>query len=318
MKNILLTGATGFIGHFLAQEFSRNNKVICLIRPDTKSLARLENCGKNIKIIPHDIKLSLTKIAKEIDDIDIVLHAGANPSAADSLKDPLSIIQDNVIGTANLLEYARTQKNLKRFVYYSSGEVFGPIPIGHDSKEYDAYKSNSPYAASKASGEEFCVAYSNSFNLPVSVIHINNTFGPRCQTNRLPVIIMNKLLKNDTLEIHVGQNNLIGGRRWFYAGDVALHTRFILEKQIEKCDKWNSAGVRFINNLEFAEQFARAMNLKLNYKLVPVDRPGHDLCFSVSPEKLYKLGYKDPYSLENRIVQTVNWYRENPKWLTDK
>jgi dTDP-glucose 4,6-dehydratase len=118
---------------------------------------------------------------------------------------------------------------VERFVYYSSAEVFGPISIGQDSQPNDAYNSNSPYAAGKAAGEELCLAYANSFNVPASIIHINNTFGPRCQSNRLPVIIVRKLLNNETLDIHVGPSELIGGRRWFYAGDVASHTRFILK-----------------------------------------------------------------------------------------
>jgi dTDP-glucose 4,6-dehydratase len=200
-------------------------------------------------------------------------------------------------------------------VYYSSAEVFGPIPIGQDSQPNDAYNSNSPYAAGKAAGEELCMAYANSFNVPASIIHINNTFGPRCQSNRLPVIIIRKLLNNETLDIHVGPDELIGGRRWFYAGDVAGHTRFILKMQSARCEKWNSAGDRFINNLEFAQHIAQIMDCELSYRLVPVDRPGHDLCFSVDPRKLYELGWHASDSYEERLTETVNWYNNNPEWL---
>jgi dTDP-glucose 4,6-dehydratase len=214
-----------------------------------------------------------------------------------------------------LLEHAR-HTGVDRFVYYSSGEVYGPVPIGQDSQTTDAYNSNSPYAASKAAGEELCLAYANSFDVPTSIIHINNTFGPRCQSNRLPVIIIRKLLNNETLDIHVGPSELIGGRRWFYAGDVASHTRFILETQTTRCEKWNSAGDKFINNLEFAQQIAQIMGRELSYQLVPVDRPGHDLCFSVDPGQLYTLGWQAPKSYKERLTETVNWYINNPEWLT--
>jgi dTDP-glucose 4,6-dehydratase len=221
---------------------------------------------------------------------------------------------DNVLGTLNLLEHAR-HTGVERFVYYSSAEVFGPIPIGQDSQPNDAYNSNSPYAAGKAAGEELCMAYANSFNVPASIIHINNTFGPRCQSNRLPVIIIRKLLNNETLDIHVGPGKLVGGRRWFYAGDVASHTRFILNTQTARCEKWNSAGRKFINNLDFAQLIAQAMGKELKYRLVPIDRPGHDLCFSVDPSKLYDLGWTETMSFEQRLLQTVNWYLENPNWV---
>ena len=60
-------------------------------------------------------------------------------------------------------------------------------------------------------------------------------------------IIIKKILNNEVLDIHVG-NNVIGGRRWFYAGDVASHTGFVLNNQTQSCEKWNSAGNKFINN----------------------------------------------------------------------
>ena len=307
MKTVLITGANGFVGHYLVKEFLPDHRVICMVRPGTVNMDRLQDVIDNVEIVEHDIKNPCV----DLPAVDIILHAGANPSAADSLNNPTASVMDNVLGTLNLLEYAR-RVGVERFVYYSSGEVYGPVPIGHDSQVTDAYNSNSPYAASKAAGEELCLAYANSFGVPVSVIHINNTFGPRCQPNRLPVIVINKIINNQTLDLQVGANNTIGGRRWFYAGDVASHTRFILNKQTARCEKWNSAGPKFIDNLEFAKLIAQLMGKELKYQLVPIDRPGHDLCFSVDPSKLYDLGWREPVSFEQRLLQTVNWYLENP------
>jgi dTDP-glucose 4,6-dehydratase len=264
----------------------------------------------HVEIVEHDIKNPCV----DLPAVDIILHAGANPSAADSLNNPTASVMDNVLGTLNLLEYARNT-GVERFVYYSSAEVFGPIPIGQDSQATDAYNSNSPYAASKAAGEELCVSYANSFGIAVSIIHINNTFGPRCQSNRLPVIIMRQLLAGQTINLHVGTDGVIGGRRWLYAGDVAGHTRFILQVQSILCEKWNSAGSRFIDNLEFAQKIARLMDLELLYKLVPIDRPGHDLCYSIDPSKLYDLGWQEPAAIDQRLAHTIQWYRDNPEWL---
>jgi len=310
MKTVLITGANGFVGHYLVKEFLPDHRVICMVRPGTANMGRLQDVIDDVKIVEHDIKNPCVDLPL----VDIILHAGANPSAADSLNNPTASVMDNVLGTLNLLEYAR-HTGVERFVYYSSGEVYGPIPIGQDSQVTDPYNSNSPYAASKAAGEELCLAYANSFNVPVSVVHINNTFGPRCQPNRLPVIVINKIINNQVLDLQVGANNVIGGRRWFYAGDVASHTRFILNTQTAQCEKWNSAGRKFINNLDFAQLIAQAMGKELKYRLVPIDRPGHDLCFSVDPSKLYDLGWTEPVSFEQRLLQTVNWYLENPNWI---
>ena len=313
MKKMLVTGGTGFIGHYLVQEFINDYELICLVRPDSKNLTRLEEYLDKIKIIEHDIKYPLDSIVDQLLDVEVILHAGGNPSAADSLNNPIMSVNDNVLGTAHLLELSR-KLNLTRFVYYSSSEVFGPVPIGTDSNEYDAYNSNSPYAATKAAGEELCIAYSKSFNIPVSIFHINNTFGLKSQPNRLPVIIIKKILNGEELDIHVG-NNVIGGRRWFHAGDVASHTRFVLVNQTQSCDKWNSAGARFISNLDLALLISDIMGKELKYNLVPVDRPGHDLCFSINPKKLYDLGWKEPKPFLTRLEETVHWYLKNQHWL---
>ena len=74
---------------------------------------------------------------------------------------------DNVVGTANILEYARTinqSYKIERFIYFSTEEVFGPAPKGIDYKENDRYNSTNPYSATKAGGEELAVAYENTYN----------------------------------------------------------------------------------------------------------------------------------------------------------
>lgn len=314
MKTVLITGGAGFIGHFLVKKFIKDYKVICIIRPGTTSLNRLTECKDQITFIEHDIKLSCNHLYDQLKDVSIILHAGANPSSESSIHDPVSVVLDNVVGTTHLLELAR-KLNLERFVYYSAAEVFGPITPGTDSSEDDRYNSNSPYSASKAGGEEMCLAYSNTFGVPISVIHITNTFGERCQANRYPVIALKKILNNEQIKIHIGTDQSIGGRRWFYAGDVADHTEFILHAQKTICEKWNSAGEIFINNLNFARIIADHLGKKLECEYIPIDRPGHDLYFSVSPNKLYNHGWVPALTTEQKLRNTVDWYLDNVEWL---
>lgn len=315
MKTMLITGGAGFIGHFLVKKFINDYRIICLVRPGSKSLDRLDEVKDKITFIEHDIKSSLNHLYDRLKDVSIILHAGANPSSESSIHDPVSVVLDNVVGTTHLLELSRKLK-LERFFYYSAAEVFGPITQGTDSNEDDRYNSNSPYSASKAGGEEMCLAYSNTFGIPISIIHITNTFGERCQPNRYPVIALKKILNDEPIKIHIGADKSIGGRRWFYAGDVADHTEFILKVQKTNCEKWNSAGESFINNLNFARIIADQLGKKLNCEYIPIDRPGHDLYFSVSPNKLYKHGWVSKLTTEEKLRKTVDWYLQNSKWLT--
>lgn len=313
MKTMLITGGAGFIGSFLVKNFLADYKIICIVRPST-NLSRLDTVKHKVKFIYHDIQNSYADLLEDLKSVDIILHAGANPSSESSIKNPVSVVLDNVLGTTHLLELAR-QISVERFVYYSAAEVFGPVQVGTDSSEDDGYWSNSPYAASKAGGEEMCLAYANTFSIPVSIIHITNTFGETCQSNRFPVVALKKILQDEVLKLHVDSAGLIGGRKWFYAGDVADHTRFILAYQQTACEKWNSAGKNFINNLYFAENIAQILNKKLQYDLIPIDRPGHDLYFSVTAQKLYDLGWAESRSFSERLEQTVLWYLKNQQWL---
>lgn len=315
MKTILITGGTGFIGHFLITEFLKDHKIICVVRPGTKNLIRLKSVLDKITVIEYDITQSLNNLLPRLKNVDIILHAGGNPSAEDSIKNPPSVVYDNVMGTTHLLEVAR-KLNVERFFYYSAGELFGPIAPNTDSKETDPYNSVSPYAASKAAGEEICYAYSNTFNVPVSITHITNTFGQMSQSNRFPVIAIKKFLAGEPLDIHVGPGRLISGRRWLHAANVAQHTRFILGNQTNKFEKWNSAGAVFLTNRQFAEMIASVMKVRPEFNYVPVDRPGHETYFSLDPSKIYQKGWIESISMLDRIIETVKWYKSNPEWLT--
>lgn len=311
---MLITGATGFIGHFLVREFMDDYHVICSIRPESKNLRRLFDVKDNVEFIEHEF-LDYPRIIHRLKDVSIILHASGNPSSEDSIAQPFKSVLDNILGTAQLLELARNLPLVERFVYYSAGEVFGPIPQGTDSFEDDKYNCISPYAATKASAEELCIAYSNTYNIPVSITHITNTFGEMSQSNRLPVIAMRKILNNEVLTIYIREDGSHIGRRWLHAGDVASHTRFIIDNQRGKCEKWNSAGPRFITNLEFTQMIAKTLNKELQYELQTVSRAGQSY-FSISPSKIYNMGWTEQISIEDKLANTVNWYQNNKEWLT--
>ena len=187
MKRALITGGAGFIAHHLIGKILRETdwEIVSLDRLDfSGNLNRLQDLLQDftpeqrsrVKIVFHDLKAAVNPlIAADIGKVDYVLHLAAGSHVDRSIDYPMEFVMDNVVGTCNILDYARGLDHLERFVYFSTDEVFGPAPEGVNYGENDRYNSTNPYSASKAGGEELAVAFHNTYGLPVyilSLIHI--------------------------------------------------------------------------------------------------------------------------------------------------
>ena len=218
MKKILITGGAGFIAHHLIYHILKttNWEIISLDRLDySGNLNRLDNILSSltekdrarVKIVFHDLKSELNPwISKEIGEVNIILHLAAGSHVDRSIEFPIEFVMDNVVGTANILEYARYINNkssqFEKFVYFSTDEVFGPAPDGINYKENDRYNSTNPYSASKAGGEELAVAYENTYNLPVIITHTMNVFGERQHPEKFIPMCIKKIRDGETVTIH--------------------------------------------------------------------------------------------------------------------
>jgi len=329
LKNkILITGGAGFIGHHIIRKLllSTNSNIISLDRLDysgsynriNQIISENQNWKKRLKIIWHDLKAEINPIIKkQIGNPDIVLHVAAASHVDRSIKDPMSFVLDNVVGTTNILEFAKNNKKIKKFLYFSTDEVFGPAPKNIKFKEDDRYKSGNPYAASKAGGEEMCVAYANTYKLPVIITHTMNVFGERQHPEKFIPKIIKSLINKKSITIHSNKNRTLPGSRFYiHAGDVAEAIIFLLGKG-KVGEKYNVVGKKEINNLELAKIIAKHLNKKLIYKMVDFhsSRPGHDLRYALDGKKLKKLGWEPKKDVIKRIKQTVDWTINNRDWL---
>ena len=191
MIKALITGGAGFIAHHLVSKILKETdwEIVTLDRLDySGNLNRLNDIlqefsaedRKRVKVVFHDLKAELNPLIRsEIGNVDYILHLAAGSHVDRSIDYPMEFVLDNVVGTCNILEFARTQENLKRFIYFSTDEVFGPAPEGIKYKENDRYNSTNPYSATKAGGEELAVAYENTYGLPIYITHTMNVFGER-------------------------------------------------------------------------------------------------------------------------------------------
>jgi dTDP-glucose 4,6-dehydratase len=343
VKRILVTGGAGFIGHHFLRRLLKHPEyeIISLDRLDfSGNLNRIAELAqefgpeemRRLRVIFHDLRAEINgQIAKQIGDLDYIVHMAAGSHVNRSIANPLQFVQDNVVGTAHLLEFARHhQPNLKKFINFGTDEVFGDAPDNVEYHEWSRYNSRSPYSATKAGAEELCIAYENTYKMPIYVTHTMNVFGERQLPEKFLGIIMRQLLDDKPVVIHCDAETgtRSGLRHWIHAADVADATMFIInlphgefpiapDEGGGTCPKFNIVGDREYSNLEVAEHVAMIMGRKLKTEMVSYDlqRPGHDFRYALSGAYMKSLGWIPSQDFETRLTQMVNWTLKNSRWL---
>ena len=338
-KRVLITGGAGFIAHHVVSHFLNNTdwEIVTLDRLDLSgNLNRLQHVvegnpefKKRVKFVFHDLKAEISQVtANFIGKVDYILHLAAGSHVDRSIEFPMEFVMDNVVGTATILEFARKHVGLERFIYFSTDEIFGVAPEGINYKERDRYNSTNPYSATKAAGEELCVAYENTYGTPIFVTHTMNVFGERQHPEKYIPLCIRRVRDGSPIQIHSNSDKTKAGSRYYiHASDVADAMLFLLnldnpsiyEKDFggAKCPKFNVVGKEEIDNLSLAQMIADAEGKELNYEMVDfhTSRPGHDLRYALSGEYMKSLGWEPKVSLQDRISEVVSWSLDHQEWI---
>jgi len=340
-KKLLITGACGFIGHHLVEGVLRGTDWGIVILDGLTyagNLNRLtdieiwEQEKHRVKFMWHDLKSPISESThKMIGDLDYVWHLAAESHVERSLESSIPFVMSNVVGTANLLEYVKKyQPNLKKFVTFSTDEVFGPAPTGVDYKEGDVCNPSNPYSASKEGQEAISKAFAFSFGLPIMITRTMNCIGERQHPEKFIPKTIRAILNNENVIIH-GLPGNISSRKWIHARNVCNALIFLMDKGeiIEKKYQNDpSHGIYHIvgeerNVLELANRISKIVKgrelepSEIEYVDFHRTRPGHDLRYSLSGEKLKRLGFEYKLSLEQSFDKMIRWMirPENQKWL---
>jgi dTDP-glucose 4,6-dehydratase len=322
---VLVTGAAGFIGsHLVGRLLSIDDEVIalCSMR-NSGNLKRLEEYKdhKNLKVIYHDIACEFNEqLINELGDVQQVYHVAAQPHVDKSVKDPRSTIQSNVIGTLNVLEYARKLKNLERFLYFSTDEVFGPAD-SFPHREYSAFNPTNPYSASKAAAEDIVTSYYYSYKMPIIITHCMNVFGEKQQAAAFIPTAIKKAMNNETISIHVDSNGNVPSRNYVYVSDVidAIILLMVLldYTRKEKIPKFNIGQPMSYSIETIARNAFLCAKTEQKIEMTQTARAFVDTQYSLNTDRLNNLGWEPEYGSPfwSRLFKVFNWYMENPEWL---
>jgi len=325
---IIITGGCGFVGHHIVEHFLKNTEWDIIIF-DKLSYAsngfdRVKDINAynkdRVKIFTCDLKNGINDgIKSECKNVNYIIHLAAESHVDKSIIDPLTFAKSNVIGTINLLNFATELEHLKNFIYFSTDEVFGPAPIGINYKENDPYNATNPYAASKASAEQFCVSYNNCYKLPITITRSMNIFGERQHPEKFIPLCINKILKDDIIYVHSSPDKKISGSRFYiHARNVANAIDFIIKKPVStEIEFYNIVGEKEVSNFDLANFIGDVMDKKPKIKMVDFHsaRPGHDLRYALNGSKLLKEGWSIPKNFEDSLTKTINWFLNNEQWL---
>ena len=328
---ILITGGAGFIGSAVVRRAIAEGHEVVNLDALTYS-ANLENVA--------DVADSPRYAFEHVDVADgpavarvfahhrpdAVMHLAAESHNDRAIEDPLSFVRSNVMGTAVLLDAARSHWNglsgpakaAFRFHHVSTDEVFGALGEEGAFSETTPYNPNSPYSASKAGADHLVRAWGRTFGLPIVLTNCANNYGPYQFPEKLIPTVILRALEGKTIPVY-GDGRQV--RDWLHVDDHADALLLVLEKG-RLGETYLIGGDSTQRNIEVVrtlcehlDRLAPANNPHADRITFVTDRPGHDFRYSIDATKLKdELGWAPRTPLGDGLAETVRWYVENHAW----
>jgi len=322
---VLITGGCGFIGSNFIKYLltdSEVNENINLVNIDKISYA---GEGKNIEHMDlsqnKNYKFFLADICdKEIIDRiivmekpDVIFNFAAESHVDRSIADSDSFEKSNFLGASNLFKSAM-KNNVKKFVQISTDEVYGSIENGSFSEESNLNPS-SPYSATKAAADINALAYFKTHKFPVVITRSANNYGPyQFPEKLLPLFITNLIDFKRVPLMWSDENPGLNVRDWLHVRDNCRAIWFVSQKG-EIGNVYNIPGENEKTNIHMTKSLLKNFNLGEEMIEKVQHRKAHDFRYSVSGEKLKKLGFRySNIDLEKEVKSLVDWYKENQNW----
>uniref|UniRef100_A0A2N9FAM9 UDP-glucose 4,6-dehydratase n=1 Tax=Fagus sylvatica TaxID=28930 RepID=A0A2N9FAM9_FAGSY len=322
-KNILLTGAAGFIASHVVNRLIENYpnyKIVALDKLDyCSSIKNIHSSlnSSNFKFVKGDIACAdLVNYLLVAEDIDTIMHFAAQTHVDNSFGNSFEFTNNNIYGTHVLLEACKVTQRIKRFIHVSTDEVYGETDLETDigNPEASQLLPTNPYSATKAGAEMLVMAYHRSYGLPTITTRGNNVYGPNQYPEKLIPKFILLAMKGEKLPIHGNGSNV---RSYLYCEDVAEAFDVILHKGVIG-HVYNIGTKKERRVLDVAEDICKLFGLDTKEAISFVqDRPFNDQRYFLDDQKLKKLGWEERTQWEDGLKMTMEWYTKNPDWWGD-
>lgn len=312
---ILVTGGCGFIG-------SNFIKYILGKYPDYRvtNLDALTYAGNldNLRDIAHGGyhfihgSISDKKLVDAIiGEVDAVVNFAAETHVDRSISDAAPFLTTNVLGLHVLLDAAR-RAGVGRFVHISTDEVYGSLETDYGLfTEETPLSPNSPYSASKASGDLLAKAFWKTFSFPVSIVRPSNNYGANQYPEKLIPLMITNLIEDMPIPVYGEGKNV---RDWLHVEDNCRAIDMVLHGGRDG-SVYNAGGECQKRNIEIVDIILDIMGKDRSAVRYVADRPGHDYRYALDNTKIgEELGYSPRVALETGLENAVRWYVDNQWW----
>ncbi len=322
---VLITGGCGFIGSNFIEYLLADpevNENIDLVNIDKINYAGEGKNVEHMNLSKHkNYKFAIADICdKDIMDKilfrekpDVIFNFAAESHVDRSITDSDSFEKTNFLGASNLFKSAM-KNNIKKFVQISTDEVYGSIENGSFSEESNLNPS-SPYSATKAAADMNALAYYKTHKFPVIITRSANNYGPyQFPEKILPLFITNLIDFKRVPLMWTDENQGLNVRDWLHVKDNCRAIWFVSQKG-DIGNVYNIPGENERTNIHMTKLLLKNFNLGEEMIEKVPHRKAHDFRYSISGEKLKKLGFRySNINLENEVKNLVDWYKENQNW----
>ncbi len=330
--NVLVTGGCGFIGSNFIKYIINEHKDWNIINLDALTYAgNLENlsdiAGHERYVFCKGDITDKTLVDELFDkyDFDYVVNFAAESHVDRSILHPDLFCKTNVMGTLNLINSAKShwktdngfKKNAK-YLQVSTDEVYGALGSVGFFTETTPINPHSPYSSSKASADLFVKAYFDTYSFPCVITRCSNNYGAYQFPEKLIPLVFNNACNNKPIPVY-GDGMQI--RDWLYVIDhCKAIDKVLLNGQVGQV--YNVGGHNEKTNIDIIHIIINYVhdniNANANENLITFvsDRLGHDRRYAIDPDKIHQeLDWLPETPFEKGIILTLNWYKDNQKWL---
>jgi dTDP-glucose 4,6-dehydratase len=351
--HVLLTGAGGFVGHHVLEHFLVNTDAYLTLTDSFRHRGTSERITEvlegrpgshgRVSVLTHDLTTPWSQYGisaiREHGDVDVILQIASESHVDRSIAEPVPFVRNNVDVALNALELARVLEP-KLFVLLSTDEVYGPVPLGRPSIEWDPILPSNPYSASKAAQEAIAISYWRTYDVPLVIVNGMNLIGERQHPEKFIPKVIASVIDGRPVPVHCSsaivrelgsaplraedtervERAQIGRRCYLHARNLADAMLFLVrDARIEGApleatarydpsgrgagvfpQRFHVIGEQEVDNLTMAERIAEFADKPLVWEAVDFH--------STRP------GHDLRYAMDGRRLQELGWTPPVPLW----